>query len=1047
MLELQPLCPLAAVAGLRLAVGPETGRGDAAAGFGSLQQLRQLLASLSQWPTHAVAPAAARCVRVVAIRGPNMSQEAAALSLLTAMLLRPAYAPLLPSLLPTPPSASLPGADSRSASAVAGHSSADPARPRGLALRSVQPAGAAAQRQTSQPWPLALSATRKAAIVAEHVARFKLNGDQAALLRRCCAWLQAREEALADGAGTSAEHAGGGHAEDAAAPAFAPLVLCHGCFGSGKSWNLVALISCLCALLDESEGRETKHGALASSAAAREPVAAVTLASSSSPAASPVSSTCSASSFSSSRSGRSSRSSGSSSESSCRDEAAVDGELEIADSVARAGVATERADAGSRVILPEGVGYGDDDDFEDAIAADQADMEGGPEEDHEECEYPSEAAESDTDAGGDELDFIGLGAAAASTAASNRHTTAAAPARGAKTAAGRRTGLTRKPLASSAAAAAAEPGATQGTRPRPQCRILVAASTNTAVDRVLAGLLEAGFEDFSRVGAAKKIEPSLLGHLLPHSDREEAIRHALRELTDVLQGMGGHPGMLAPAPAAAAGEHCGGDGAGLDLARRCAPVLAALRQLGDRRAVLDRLQSSRVVGTTCAAAAFPILQGLSFPIVVLDEASQMPEPTSATPLARFGSRFAVVVGDPLQLPPVLQSPPVADLPAGAAAGSASATTSSSSSTLEGSTLFTRLAACGGAPLVALRTQYRCHPRLGDLASRLFYGGSLTSGVLPWQRGPRVRLLPPLALFDYSNLTAAEWARAGGGAAAAHAAASSAGSRLASGPPFPPAALGTAVRFGDAVGRADAGRSLFNAGEAALVAALVASLLGRGTPAGDVGVICLYRAQVFRVRDCLAALGIPVRLTGTEGDRAASRFAGAGGPAAALGGGGGAVTVATVDAYQGAEKPIIILSPTRTSPCATAAAGGPAASATASGAAEASPAATAFADNPQRLNVALTRAKNHLLIVCHARALATYPLWRRIISTVLSDGAVPSTSAAGAEAVGAAVARPSFRSAGMPDMLAPVAASASGIGPGAGAGAPAAVQPVATTRCV
>jgi superfamily I DNA and/or RNA helicase len=592
----------------------------------------------------------------------------------------------------------------------------------------------------------------------------------------------------------------------------------------------------------------------------------------------------------------------------------------------------------------------------------------------------------------------------------------------------------------------------------------VAASTNTAVDRVLAGLLEAGFDDFSRVGAAKKIEPSLLGHLLPHSDREEAIRHALRELTEVLRAIGGHPGMLlATAPAAAPGEHCEGDGAaaagaGSDLARRCAPVLAALRQLGDRRAVLDRLQSSRVVGTTCAAACFPILQGLAFPIVVLDEASQMPEPTSATPLARFGSRFAVVVGDPLQLPPVLQSPPVANPPAGAAAaGSASAassssSSSSSSSTMEGSTLFTRLAACGGAPLVALRTQYRCHPRLGDLASRLFYDGTLTSGVLPWQRGPRVRLLPPLALFDYSNLTAAEWARAGGaaaliagsGAGAAHAAASSAGGRLASGPPFPPAAPGAAARFGDTVERADAGRSLFNAGEAALVAALVASLLGRGTPAGDVGVICLYRAQVFRVRDCLASLGVPVRLTGTEGDRGASRFSGAGGTAAAPGGGGGAVTVATVDAYQGAEKPIIILSPTRTSPCAVAAVGGPAAGAAASGAAEVSPAATAFADNPQRLNVALTRAKNHLLVVCHARALASYPLWRRIIGTVLSDGATAPPGVAGAEAAGAAaVARPSFRSAGMPDMLAPVAQAASGSG--AGAAAPAAPQSLAITR--
>jgi superfamily I DNA and/or RNA helicase len=41
-------------------------------------------------------------------------------------------------------------------------------------------------------------------------------------------------------------------------------------------------------------------------------------------------------------------------------------------------------------------------------------------------------------------------------------------------------------------------------------------------------------------------------------------------------------------------------------------------------------------GVTCAASGFPILDGNVFPLVILDECSQMLEPHSMIPLARFG---------------------------------------------------------------------------------------------------------------------------------------------------------------------------------------------------------------------------------------------------------------------------------------------------------------------------------------------------------------------------------------------------------------------------
>ena len=54
---------------------------------------------------------------------------------------------------------------------------------------------------------------------------------------------------------------------------------------------------------------------------------------------------------------------------------------------------------------------------------------------------------------------------------------------------------------------------------------------------------------------------------------------------------------------------------------------------------------------------------------------------------------------------------------------------------------------------------------------------------------------------------------------------------------------------------------------------------------------------------------------------------------------GSVAVSTVDAFQGAEKDVIVLSPVRRS-------------------------YSSFTDDPQRLNVALTRAKRHLVILVH-----------------------------------------------------------------------------------
>lgn len=161
-----------------------------------------------------------------------------------------------------------------------------------------------------------------------------------------------------------------------------------------------------------------------------------------------------------------------------------------------------------------------------------------------------------------------------------------------------------------------------------EIRMLVCSSTNTAVDRVLLGLLNHGFTDFARIGSLKKIAKPLL----PYTQTSE-----------------------------------------------------------------ERLKNIRVFGVTCAASMFPILDNCEFPLVFLDECSQMLEPSSLIPLNRFRCQRLLGVGDPLQLPPV---------------------NSFGGSEGYGKTFFVRLAETGFEPHL-LRTQYRVTFTVSPFISSLF----------------------------------------------------------------------------------------------------------------------------------------------------------------------------------------------------------------------------------------------------------------------------------------------------------------------------------------
>ncbi|XP_036138187.1 protein ZGRF1 [Molossus molossus] len=364
-------------------------------------------------------------------------------------------------------------------------------------------------------------------------------------------------------------------------------------------------------------------------------------------------------------------------------------------------------------------------------------------------------------------------------------------------------------------------------------KVLVSSSTNVAVDRVLLGLLSLGFEKFVRVGSVRKIAKPVLPYSL-HVGSESA-NEQIKELQALMKED------LTPQE------------------RVCVRRSIEQHKLGTNRTLLRQVP---VVGVTCAACLFPCMNELKFPVVVLDECSQITEPASLLPIARFECEKLVLVGDPKQLPPTIQG-------SDAAHGNG----------LE-QTLFDRLCLMGHKP-VLLRTQYRCHPAITAIADDLFYGGNLRNGVSEAERSPLLEWLPTLCFYDVQGHE-----------------------------------------------QMDGGNSFHNEAEAAFTLMLIQSLVAGGVEASAIGVVTLYKSQLRKLCHLLST-------------------ADAEGPSLR------AVQMSTVDAFQGAEKDVVVLSCVRTRQ-------------------------VGFVDSEKRANVALTRGRRHLLILGNLACLRRSRLWGRVI---------------------------------------------------------------------
>ena len=119
------------------------------------------------------------------------------------------------------------------------------------------------------------------------------------------------------------------------------------------------------------------------------------------------------------------------------------------------------------------------------------------------------------------------------------------------------------------------------------------------------------------------------------------------------------------------------------------------------------LKAAQVVAATCTSAGDPCLKGMKFPIVIVDEATQVTEPTSLIPLT-YGCQQLTLIGDPEQLAPSLMIQRDSEFKVDELSV----------------TIFHRLQKLLPHNSVFLNEQHRMHPKLVEFPSTKFYSGKL-----------------------------------------------------------------------------------------------------------------------------------------------------------------------------------------------------------------------------------------------------------------------------------------------------------------------------------
>lgn len=315
-------------------------------------------------------------------------------------------------------------------------------------------------------------------------------------------------------------------------------------------------------------------------------------------------------------------------------------------------------------------------------------------------------------------------------------------------------------------------------------KVLACAMSNTAVDHLAMGLVRAGLK-IVRLGHPSRVATGVADRSLDAliaankaSQRAESWQKEARRLRDKIRS----------------GQRR------LSGAEKHGMYIEARRLEQDARDHLARtqhmlLESASVICATAAGADARILGQRRFDLVVLDEATQCPDPLALAAFARAPK--VVLAGDPEQLPPT-----VLDMDA-ARDGLAS-------------TFFERAAVAHPSACHMLTVQYRMHASLMRFPSETRYGGKLEAAP-----GVATRTLADLGIIDDPVRSA------------------------------PLVLIDTAGKgWEDA---ADEGGSSYNIEQAERTAAEVRRLLSRNLEPTELAVITPYSAQARKLRLLLADL--------------------------------------------------------------------------------------------------------------------------------------------------------------------------------------------------
>ncbi|KAG8739356.1 DEAD-box type RNA helicase [Ceratobasidium sp. 414] len=167
-----------------------------------------------------------------------------------------------------------------------------------------------------------------------------------------------------------------------------------------------------------------------------------------------------------------------------------------------------------------------------------------------------------------------------------------------------------------------------------------------------------------------------------------------------------------------------------DQQKNASRVLDAAR----RKFRFEVLSEADVICSTLSGAGHEVLEPFEFETVIIDEAAQAIEVATLIPL-RYGCKTCILVGDPQQLPPTVISQLASGLD-------------------YNQSLFVRLQRQNPNSVHLLSIQYRMHPTISAVPSRLFYQGRLQDGPDMAQRTQQVwhtsSLFGPYKFFDVAH---------------------------------------------------------------------------------------------------------------------------------------------------------------------------------------------------------------------------------------------------------------------------------------------------------